>query len=73
MLSAPLSEMYGRRLIYLFATPISLLFTLGAGFARNFATLVICRFFAGALSSSPVAVGLAPLQIFGEEDTLHEL
>ncbi|KAL4912728.1 MFS general substrate transporter [Aspergillus aurantiobrunneus] len=57
MLSAPLSEIYGRRLIYVLATPISLLFTLGAGLARNFATLAICRFFAGALGSSPVAVG----------------
>jgi len=57
MISAPLSEMYGRRLIYMVATPMSLLFTLGAGFAKNFTTLVVCRFFAGALGSSPLAVG----------------
>ncbi|KAL4893393.1 MFS general substrate transporter [Aspergillus ambiguus] len=57
MISAPLSETYGRRLIYILATPVSLLFTLGVGLSHNFAGLVICRFFAGALGSSPLAVG----------------
>ncbi|KAH7205377.1 major facilitator superfamily domain-containing protein [Fusarium redolens] len=57
MISAPLSETYGRRFIYVYITPISLLFIVGAGFAKNIATLIICRFFAGAIGSSPLAVG----------------
>ena len=57
MISAPLSETYGRRFIYVFVTPISLLFILGAGFAKNLATLLVCRFLAGALGSAPLAVG----------------
>lgn len=57
MISAPLSEMHGRRLIYVLETPMSLLFTLGAGFSNNFVALVVCRFFAGTLGSSPLAVG----------------
>ncbi|ODM18722.1 hypothetical protein SI65_05339 [Aspergillus cristatus] len=57
MISAPLSEMYGRRLIYMLATPMSLLFTLGVGFAKNFTTLVVCRFFCWSLGSSPSGGG----------------
>lgn len=57
LISAPLSETYGRRFIYVFLTPISLLFIMGAGFAKNMATLLVCRFFAGTFGSSPLAVG----------------
>lgn len=56
-ISAPLSETYGRRFSYFFLTPISLLFILGAGFAKNMGTLLVCRFLAGTFGSSPLAVG----------------
>lgn len=55
--SAPLSETFGRRFIYIFVTPLALLFIMGAGFAKNFATLAICRLLAGILVSAPLAVG----------------
>ncbi|MCJ1369237.1 hypothetical protein MMC20_000447 [Loxospora ochrophaea] len=42
-----LSERVGRTKVYLATIPIFALFTLGAGYSRNFASLVICRFFAG--------------------------
>lgn len=57
VISAPLSETFGRRYVYLTLFPISLLFHLGAGLANNFETLVICRFFAGAIGSGCLAVG----------------
>ncbi|KAL2404696.1 Polyamine transporter 4 [Exophiala dermatitidis] len=57
VISAPLSETYGRRGAYLVFFPSSLFFTLGAGFAKNFGTLVVCRFFAGLLGSGCLAVG----------------
>ncbi|RDW72582.1 uncharacterized protein DSM5745_07754 [Aspergillus mulundensis] len=57
MIAAPLSETYGRRLIYLLMTPLSLLFILGAGFSTNIAALLICRLFAGLFISAPLAVG----------------
>ena len=57
MISAPLSETYGRRAVYLVTTPPSLLFTLGAGLAQNFATLLVCRFLAGVFGSACLAVG----------------
>lgn len=56
-ISAPMSEDFGRKFVYLTLFPISLLFTLGAGYAQNFATLCICRFFAGMIGSGCLAVG----------------
>ncbi|KAK5236829.1 hypothetical protein LTR47_002007 [Exophiala xenobiotica] len=57
VLSAPLSETYGRRAVYLVFFPPSLLFTLGAGFSQSFGSLVVCRLFAGILGSGCLAVG----------------
>ncbi len=57
MVSAPVSETFGRRAVYIFLFPPSLLFTLGAGFAQNLGTLLICRLLAGALCSGCLAVG----------------
>jgi MFS family permease len=42
-----LSERYGRSPVYMVALPMWMLFVLGTGFAQNFATVAICRFFAG--------------------------
>ncbi|KAE9968780.1 hypothetical protein EG328_007271 [Venturia inaequalis] len=57
MLSAPASETFGRLIVYRVSLPISLLFTLGAGFSRTFYSLMICRFFAGFAGSPVLAVG----------------
>lgn len=42
-----LSERFGRVPVYLTSFPIFMLFILGAGFSRSFASLTVCRFFAG--------------------------
>lgn len=55
--SAPLSETFGRRFIYILVTPIALIFLLGASFANNLTTLAICRLLAGITISAPLAVG----------------
>lgn len=57
MLSAPISETWGRRSVYLWFFPPSLLFTMGAGLSNTFAGLVVCRFFAGLTGSGTLAVG----------------
>jgi len=57
MIAAPLSETYGRLIVYRLSLPISMLFTLGAGFSKTFASIVICRFFAGMAGSPVLAVG----------------
>lgn len=56
-ISAPISETYGRSIVYIALFPISLLFTLGAGLAKSYATLMVCRLLAGTIGSSGLAVG----------------
>ena len=57
VLAAPLSETYGRRIVYLTSVPISGLFTIGAGFSQNIAALTICRFFAAFFCSPGLSIG----------------
>ena len=57
MFSAPLSEKFGRKIVYVGSSPIFMLFILGAGFSKSFASLVVCRFFAGLTGSPALAVG----------------
>lgn len=55
--TAPLSEGHGRKIVYIVSSPIFMLFTLGAGFSNSFASLCVCRFFAGFAGSPALAVG----------------
>ena len=57
MIAAPLSETLGRRAVYFSCLPIFAFFTIGAGFSKTFASLVICRFFAGVFGSPALSVG----------------
>jgi MFS family permease len=57
LVAAPLSEIYGRRIMYWSSIPLLLAFTAGAGAAQNIETLIICRFLAGVLGSGPIAIG----------------
>lgn len=56
MLAAPLSETYGRKGVYLYTLPVSLFCTLGAGFSKNFGSLLVCRFLAGSFGSPVLAI-----------------
>jgi MFS family permease len=57
VLAAPISETYGRRVVYLLSPPLGALFTMGAGFSPSLASLVILRFFAGLFFSPAGAIG----------------
>ncbi|RMZ83346.1 hypothetical protein DV737_g1692, partial [Chaetothyriales sp. CBS 132003] len=57
VISAPLSETYGRRAVYLLLFPPSLLFTLGAGLSQSLGSLLVCRLLAGTFCSGCLAVG----------------
>ncbi|KAK0705818.1 major facilitator superfamily domain-containing protein [Apiosordaria backusii] len=57
IIAAPVSEYYGRRIVYLTTVPVFGLFTLGSGLAQNFVTLIVCRTFAGFFGSAVVSVG----------------
>ncbi|KAH8894480.1 MFS general substrate transporter [Thozetella sp. PMI_491] len=51
LVGAPLSEMYGRKSVFLATTPIYVIFVLGAGLSNNILSLTMCRFFAGMFAS----------------------
>jgi MFS family permease len=57
VISAPISETFGRLIIYRVSLLVSMFFTLGVGFSHSFGSLLVCRFLAGFTGSSILAVG----------------
>ena len=57
VLGAPISETFGRSIVYKFTAPVFMLFLIGAGFSKSFGSLLICRFFAGTAGAPVLAVG----------------
>lgn len=55
-ITAPLSEVLGRRWIYLLSLPPSILFTMGVGLSQNIRSVLILRFFTGLIASPAMAV-----------------
>lgn len=56
VVSSPLSETFGRKVVYLLTIPTFALFTLGSGLSQSLAALTICRFFAGMFASPGVSL-----------------
>ncbi|KAK4446697.1 MFS general substrate transporter [Podospora aff. communis PSN243] len=56
ILAAPISETLGRRAVYRVTLVLFSLFVAGAGSSRTFASLVVCRFFAGFFGGSVLSV-----------------
>ncbi|KAI9645771.1 MFS siderochrome iron transporter 1 [Ciborinia camelliae] len=54
LLWAPLSELYGRQVLFIGTYAMLTAFNAGAAGAKNIQTLLIMRFFAGAFGSSPL-------------------
>ncbi|KAI9665965.1 MAG: hypothetical protein M1821_003900 [Bathelium mastoideum] len=61
VISSPLSETFGRKVVYLATIPTSALFTLGAGFSQSISSLIVCRFFAGAFGAPGVSIASATI------------
>lgn len=59
--AAPLSEMYGRRIVYWTTLPLLLIFTAIAASANNIPQLVIFRLLAGIGGSGALAIGAGKL------------
>ncbi|KAH8800492.1 major facilitator superfamily domain-containing protein [Xylogone sp. PMI_703] len=57
VLAAPLSETFGRAIVYRSSLPLAALFTIGCGVAKNIETIVICRFFAGFFAAPALSIG----------------
>ena len=54
---APLSELYGRLIIYLVCNVVYLAFTLGCAFATNTAMFLVFRFICGCAAAGPMSIG----------------
>ncbi|OCK77027.1 MFS general substrate transporter [Lepidopterella palustris CBS 459.81] len=54
LLWAPMSELWGRQILYIVTYGALTAFNAGAAGSQNMATLIILRFFAGAFGSSPL-------------------
>ena len=64
----PMSEIYGRRIPIVGAKFVFMCFIFAAGAAKDFQTLMLCRFFAGVFASCPLAVvGGAFSDMFGND------
>ncbi|OWB55088.1 hypothetical protein B5S28_g952 [[Candida] boidinii] len=57
VLGAPLSEIFGRKIVYCSTLPISMLFIMGVGLSKNIGSILVLRFFAGFSASACLAVG----------------
>lgn len=57
LLAAPMSETYGRHIVYIVSVPLGALFTMGTGFSQDIWTLCILRFFSGLAFSPALAIG----------------
>lgn len=56
VIASPVSEVIGRRYIYISSLAISMLFTMGVGLSKNIRTVLVLRFFAGYFGSPPMAI-----------------
>lgn len=56
IMGAPLSETYGRLNVYRGSMLLSMLFTLGSGFSKSMASLLVCRFFSGLSAASVLSI-----------------
>lgn len=54
--AAPLSEMIGRRNIYITSFPISMLFAMGVGLSQNIESILVLRFLTGLVASPPMSI-----------------
>jgi MFS family permease len=58
LILAPLSELYGRRIIYLTSMSLYVIFVIPTCVAKNFATILVFRFLAYGLQPAPDWIGL---------------
>ena len=57
VIGAPISETFGRSVVYKVSAPVYMLFLVGAGFSKSFGSLLVCRLLAGMAGAPVLAVG----------------
>ncbi|AMD18581.1 HBL321Wp [Eremothecium sinecaudum] len=74
VVGAPLSEVYGRKPVYLYSLPISLLFALGVGFSDGKMRIVLpLRFLSGVFASPALSVASGTIADIFDMDELSVL
>ncbi|ESZ92119.1 hypothetical protein SBOR_7498 [Sclerotinia borealis F-4128] len=61
LIAAPMSELYGRKPVYLTTNFLFLIFTLACGLSTDLTMLIVFRFFAGCAGGAPTALGGASI------------
>jgi MFS family permease len=56
ILGAPMSEILGRKPVYVISLPLSMLFVMGVGLSKNIGSILVLRFFAGFFASPVMAI-----------------
>lgn len=56
LIISPLSELYGRRPLWIIPTFLYVIFNIPCAVAKNIQTLLICRFFCGVFASGPLTL-----------------
>lgn len=56
ILGAPMSEILGRKPVYVISLPLSMLFVMGVGLSKNIGSILVLRFFAGFCASPVMAI-----------------
>lgn len=57
VVGAPLSEVFGRKIIYIVSLPLSCLFTMGVGLSNGHMRIILpCRFFSGVFASPALSI-----------------
>ncbi|EEU39857.1 uncharacterized protein NECHADRAFT_39169 [Fusarium vanettenii 77-13-4] len=57
LLLSPLSELYGRRLLFNISNLVTLGFSIGSALAPNIASFIVFRFIAGSFGAGPMNIG----------------
>ena len=79
LILAPLSELYGRLIVYHFCNLGYIGFTFGCAFSNDVAVFLVMRFLAGTMASGPLSVGggtvadLYPPQLRGKAMSMFSL
>lgn len=69
-IAAPISETFGRGIVYKVGFPISMLLTMGVGLSNTIYQILILRFFSGLVASPALAIaGASVTDVWVKEDT----
>ncbi|ODV96576.1 hypothetical protein PACTADRAFT_39791 [Pachysolen tannophilus NRRL Y-2460] len=70
VIGAPLSELFGRKIVYVISLPISMLFIMGVGLSNNIQSILVLRYFSGFFASPAMAIAAGTISDIWNPDLL---